>query len=70
MLIEFVDGTKLVRIANTLEDRNKIQNNLDRLEDWAETNRMKSNRAKCKVLHLGKRNHTQDGGYLAQQYYE
>ena len=44
------------RIAETLEDRNKIQNDLDRMEHWAESNRMKFNRDNCKVPHLGKRN--------------
>ena len=55
MLIRFADDTKLGGIANTLEDRNKLQSDLDRLERWAE-NRMKFNRDKCQVLHLGKRN--------------
>ena len=52
----FADNTKLDGIANTLEDRNKLQSDLDRLEHWAENNRMKFNRDKCQVLHLGKRN--------------
>ena len=56
MLIKFADDTKLGGIANTLEDRNKLQCDLDRLERWAENNRMKFNRDKCQVLHLGKRN--------------
>ena len=54
-LIKFADDTKLCGIANTLEDRNKLQSDLDRLERWAENNRMKFNRDKCQVLHLGKR---------------
>ena len=56
MLVKFADGTKLGGIANTLEDRNKIQNNFDRMEHWTKGNRMKFNSDKCKVLHLGKRN--------------
>ena len=35
-LIKFADDTKLGGIANTLEDRNKLQCDLDRLERWAE----------------------------------
>ena len=56
MFVKFADDTKMCRIANTLEDRNKIQNDLDRMEHWAESNRMKFNSDKCKVLHLGKGN--------------
>ena len=44
-LDEEVQGTltKLSVIANTLEDRNKLQSDLDRLEHRAENNRMKFN---------------------------
>ena len=59
MLIKFADDTKLGGTANTLEDRNKIQSDLDRLERWAENNRMKFNRDKCQVLHLGRGNQMQ-----------
>ena len=55
VLVKITDDTKLGRIANTLEDRNKIQNDIDRIEHWAESNRMKFSRDKCKVLHLRKR---------------
>ena len=55
-LIRFADNTKLGGIANTLEARNKLQSDLDRLERWAENNRMKFSRDKCQVLLLGKRN--------------
>ena len=58
ILIKSVDDTKLGGIANTLEDRNKIQEDLDKLEHWAENNRIKFNRDKCKVLHLREKPHT------------
>ena len=38
-LIKFADDTKLGGIASTLEDRNKLQSDLDRLERWDENNR-------------------------------
>ena len=46
LLVKFADDKKLGGIANTLEDRNKIQNDLDRMEHWAESNRMKFSRDK------------------------
>ena len=53
-------------IANTLEDRNSVQKDLDRLEQWAESSRMKFNRDKCQVFHLErktKKTQLHDGGY-------
>uniref|UniRef100_A0A803T8Q3 Reverse transcriptase domain-containing protein n=1 Tax=Anolis carolinensis TaxID=28377 RepID=A0A803T8Q3_ANOCA len=58
-IIKFADDTKLGGIANTPEDRSRIQNDLDRLERWAETNKMKFNRDKCKILHFGRKNGNQ-----------
>ena len=54
MLVRFADDTKFGGIANTLQDRNNIQNDLDRIEHWAESIRVKFKRDKCKLLHLGK----------------
>uniref|UniRef100_K7EW77 Reverse transcriptase domain-containing protein n=1 Tax=Pelodiscus sinensis TaxID=13735 RepID=K7EW77_PELSI len=56
MLIKFADDIKLGGVATNLEDRVIIQNDLDKLEKWSEVSRMKFNKDKCKVLHLGRNN--------------
>lgn len=39
--------------VNTLHERIRIHNDFNRLEHWAGTNKIKLNRDKCRVLHLG-----------------
>lgn len=40
--------------GDTLEGRDTLQDNLDRLEEWANKNLTEFNKGKYKVLHLGK----------------
>jgi len=55
-LSKFADNINLCGVVNTLEGRDTIQRDLDRLERWACMKCMKFNKAKCKVLHVGHSN--------------
>ncbi|CAM5086159.1 unnamed protein product [Eretmochelys imbricata] len=58
VLIKFADHTKLGGIANLERDWDIIQEDLDDFVNWSNSNRMKFNSEKCKVMLLGINNKT------------
>ena len=52
-LSKFADDIKLGGTVDSLKGREILQRDLDRLESWAITSRVKFHRSKCWILHLG-----------------
>ncbi|GAB0179880.1 mitochondrial enolase superfamily member 1 [Grus japonensis] len=59
-LSKFANDTKLCGVVDTLEGRDAIQRDLDRLERWVHAKCMKFSKAQCKVLHMGQGNPKHD----------
>ncbi|GAB0183362.1 cAMP-dependent protein kinase inhibitor alpha [Grus japonensis] len=61
-LSKFADDAKVSDATDTLEEKDAIQWDLGRLEEWVPVNLMQFNKAKCKVLHMGQGNHQYQHG--------
>ena len=53
---KFADDTKIFHKASSSEDYDRLQNDLQRLIEWANLWQMEFNASKCKVLHFGSNN--------------
>lgn len=56
ILLKFADDTKLGKEIAGPEDRDILQDSLNRLCNWADTWGMRFNVEKCHILHIGKNN--------------
>ena len=52
----YADDTKIAMETSTQEQIQKLQQNINKMQRWAENARMKFNLKKCAVLHFGKNN--------------
>ena len=52
----YADDTKLSTPVDTEEGRRKLQDDLDRAVQWADTWQLKFHTGKCKVIHFGNKN--------------
>ena len=52
-IFKFADDTKLIRKTQEIGDKQKLQNDIDKLVRWSEKWQMLFNFGKCKCLHTG-----------------
>ena len=56
LLKKFADDTKLAKVITNVADAQQMQENLDRIGEWAHRWQMSFNVKKCKVMHFGRQN--------------
>jgi len=56
LISKFADDAKVGGIADSDEDRQRIQQDIDRLETWAERRQTEFNPDKCEAMHFGRSN--------------
>ena len=56
IIVKFADATQGFKEIGGPEDKEKLQNTLDKLEKWAEKWGMAFNIPKCKIMHVGPHN--------------
>jgi hypothetical protein len=57
-ILIFADDTKIYRTVNNDSDRELLQRDITSVNNWSKKWQLKFNAKKCKVMHLGKSNHT------------
>ena len=57
-ILKFADDTKLFSEVNSVADAERLQQDLNKLQEWAKTWQMQFNASKCKVIHFGGKNPT------------
>jgi ribonucleases P/MRP protein subunit RPP40 len=55
-ILKFADDTKIFRKAGTVDNINKLREDLQVLCNWSDMWQMKFNTEKCKVMHIGAKN--------------
>ncbi len=54
----FADDAKLFSVVGNDEDQKKLQEDIDKLQEWSNEWQLRFNAKKCKVMHLGRKNLT------------